>query len=129
MDKAEFAFEVMFVGFFVVLFTLLLLYILISVFGRILSRSGNESKSVTPPRQIALPTSGDALSPRVTAAVTAAVYAYLHEAEIKSSGIKLTIRKNTGGHTSGWAAAGRKSQLEKQWELELLRRKRLHEKV
>lgn len=127
VDKAEFAFQVVFIGFFVVMFTLYLLYAFLSVLGRFFYRPGKDAgRAVLQAGKDGVDLIDGAVLPvPVAAAISAAVYLYLQGSEENVTGFRITsIRKSDSSNKSSWAAAGRKARLESRSELEELRRKR-----
>ncbi|MEW5785330.1 MAG: OadG family transporter subunit [Bacillota bacterium] len=128
MEKAEFAIQVVFIGFLVVLITLFLLYVLLSIFGYFFHHPKKDAgRAVLPARQGEVDLCDAAAPPApLAAAIAAAVYLYLQEKAESVTGYRISsIQRSDRGNKSNWAAAGRKARLESRCELEVLRRKRL----
>lgn len=128
MEKFEVTLQVLLLGFSVVMFTLFVLYLLISLFNRLLSRPGKAAVAGrSGPGQMFAPVAETRLQPGVVAAITAAVYGYISEKSSSPAVIRIAVERPPS--TGRWASAGRKRLLENRLELDRLRRKRVREKI
>lgn len=131
MDKLEYALQILLLGFSVVMFTLFLLYGIISLFNRIFDRPAEKQakQGVHPQRFHEINRTSSDLPPRVAAAVTAAVFHYLQLQGTAPSQAAISVQALQPSPQKCWAAAGRKNLLEKRLEHEQLRRKGRYEKI
>lgn len=134
MDKLDFAIEVLLIGFFVVMFTLFVLYGILIFFNRIFHK-----KSVMPAvagehtggKAVTGTTSKD-FEGRTAAAIVAAVYQYMQEYGTSGTTgpinmvIQSPVNYNRGNN---WQMVGRKNILENRSGLENIRRKKQRENI
>jgi len=134
MDKLDFAIEVLLIGFFVVMFTLFVLYGILIIFSRVFHK-----KSGKPPAAGDL-TGGKAVTEtinkdyegRTTAVIVAAVYQYMHEyGTLSTTGpISMAIQPSANyNRGNNWQIVGRKNILENRNDLENIRRKKQRENI
>lgn len=118
MDDLLFAVQVMILGFSTVLMTLLALYLLFLLFGRLLgpSREYTRETKVSP----TLKPLGEDVPAEKVAAITAAVYAYLSHTYGKERTFKImhVSRSEKTAGENAWSLEGRKELLNQYEELE-----------
>ena len=132
MEKLEYALQILFLGFSVVLFTLFFLYGVISLFNRIFYHPAKKQSigpTATADHLIERKPASSELTTPVIAAVTAAVFRYLHLQGAVPDRVAISLQTAESGTQSSWAADGRKKFLERSLEHERLRRKGLYEKI
>ncbi len=131
MDEMSFALKVLFLGFSVVMVTLLLLYFILIIFSRLLNRTVKKAEPAAPVcRTKAATVLAAGIPVHVAAVITAAIYSLRHGHPDRP--VRISISPGAAarpGIVKNWAAAGRKTLLESSLEVERLRRKRLNEKV
>jgi hypothetical protein len=132
VEKFEYAFQILLLGFSVVMFTLFLLYGVISLFNRIFYHPVQKQlpgHAADPLHSLEIDPRSSGLSPRVSAAVTAAVFHYLQLQGTAPSRAAIHVQARKPADRDSWAAAGRKILLERRLEHDRLRRKGLYEKI
>ncbi len=135
MDRLIYALQVTLIGFSVVMAILFLLYLVFELFNRIFHRPAKaEGPGPSAPSRDAKPavlSSSAGLSPRIVAAITAAVAGYMQAEGLSPGKITVTLPPRPTGTGSSWVAMGRKRLLEGSLELERLRlrRNRYREKI
>jgi hypothetical protein len=127
VDRLDYALQILLLGFSVVMFTLFLLYGIISLFNRIFYHPAEKQPAGKAgyPYHVEYKPSISELPTRVTAAVTAAVLEYLQLQEAASPKVTVRVQTQETHARRSWAAAGRKILLERRLEHEQLRRKGL----
>lgn len=131
MDNLDFALQVFVLGFTVVIFTLFVLFFVLSLFGKIFYHPPKikESSDLTAGSQPAPEQGIDTLPPKVVAAVTAAVSAYMQSDNQLLMPLTVNVQRRSSAAGSNWTADGRRLLLNSRNELERLRRKSLRERV
>ena len=133
MGQMDFALQVLLLGFSVVVFTLFLLYGVVSLFNRIFYRIKGIQPATDAAEQgkTAVRTApGLAISPQAVAAVTAAVCRYMQTDASHPAKITIYGGGRKTGAAKSWAAAGRKALHKSSLEIERLRRRKgFREKV
>jgi Na+-transporting methylmalonyl-CoA/oxaloacetate decarboxylase gamma subunit len=132
MDKLDFAMQVLVIGFFVVMFTLFVLYGILVLFSSFFHK-----KSAKPPardltdRKSTAEKTDKIFDQRTAAAIIAAVYRYMQENNVVSSAGLLTISAQPSDNFKGnsWRITGRKNILENRNEIVNIRRKKRREKI
>jgi len=134
MDKLGFAIEVLLVGFFVVMFTLFVLYGILVFFNRIFHKKSGKSTAagdLTGGKSVNETINKD-YEGRTAAAIVAAVYKYMQEYGTSSTtgpismAIQPLVNYNRGNN---WQIVGRKNILENRSDLENIRRKKQRENI
>ncbi|MFO8192328.1 MAG: OadG family transporter subunit [Bacillota bacterium] len=132
MDKLEFALQIMVLGFFVVMVTLFLLYVILLLFNRLFSQPAKGGRSQPPEaRQKSPANKEEAVKEPITAAVMAAVYRYM---QIEETGdhkysFRVNVQPSGSGTLMNWKMVGRKILLENRIKLEQSRRNKKNENV
>lgn len=127
MGQFEFAFQVLFIGLFVVMFTLFLLYAILLSFARLLQKKEKPVIENTTVIGTNLATPGIVGSDqRLTAAIIAAVYQYMavNSHSIKPDALKISVQPAGGNCGNNWQIVGRKLLLENKMGLENIRRRK-----
>lgn len=128
MHELSFALQVLFLGFSVVMITLLLLYFFLIIFSRVFNRTDKKSQAAPVFRTKAATVSAADIPAQVVAAITAAVYSLSND-PVRVSILPGVASGRQGITGKNWAAAGRKTLMESSLEVERLRRKRSYEKI
>ncbi len=125
MGDLQFALQVVIVGFGTVLFTLFLLYLIITLLGRVLGRR----EELTQQQELAPKVKPlDTPSPQIIAAITAALNSYLATSYPGQTYQITQIEKISSKETNSWKKQGIKEMLYRREELESLRREKHGEK-
>ena len=127
MDQFEFAIQVLFLGFSVVLFTLFLLYGILLLFSRIFRKNEQPLVDKTPiPGTNAVESGIGSTDRRLTVAIIAAVYQYMsiNSKHFKPGAVNISVTPTGGSCSNNWQIVGRKLLLENKLELENIRRKK-----
>lgn len=132
----SFAFQVLILGFCVVMVTLVALYLVLILFNRIFTRKVHEhgekdklssTTSVGFPEHLFVNSSEEK---RITAAIFAAIYEYMKaDRSFIPAGFMVTAATDVKAAENSWRLSGRKDMLESQLKLEELRRKKQHEEI
>lgn len=126
MDNLDFAFQVMVIGFLVVMFTLFLLFAILIIFSRIFNKTDKYPLSTEPPgNEGNINTTEKVMDPRIIATITAAIYEYMYSCNnyFNPGGMNISIQ-----HTrNNWKYISRKELLVKSTELAETRRKKQRE--
>lgn len=131
MDKLDFALEVLFVGFFVVMFTLFTLYGILILFNRLFYKKPIQKPAVSLATDNIVADNGDDSQKRRTAAIVAAVYQYMQEHSLLSSNSSYNIAVQPSAYHGGlnWQIVSRKNSLESRNKLETIRRNKQRENI
>jgi Na+-transporting methylmalonyl-CoA/oxaloacetate decarboxylase gamma subunit len=127
MDQFEFAIQVLFLGFSVVIFTLFLLFGILLLFSRIFHTNEKPVIDTTPVIRT------DAVKPGISSpdrllnvAIIAAVYQYMsaNSSYYKPGAVKISVQPTGESCGNNWHIIGRKLLLENKLELETIRRRK-----
>ncbi len=132
MDKLDFAIEVLLVGFFVVMFTLFVLYGILILFNHLFHRKSSKAASGgLTGGKLASGTINKDVEGRTTAAIVAAVSQYMQEYSTFSTtgSISIAIQPSVNYRGNNWQMVGRKNTLESRSDLETIRRKKQRENI
>lgn len=127
MDQFEFAIQVLFLGFSVVLFTLFLLYGILLLFSRIFRKDEQPLVDKTPiPKTSAVESGIGSTDRRLTVAIIAAVYQYMsaNSKHFKPGAVNISVQSIGESCSNNWQIVGRKLLLENKLELENIRRRK-----
>jgi len=135
MNDINFAFQVMVLGFTVVIVTLVGLYFLLLIFAKIFHERGGP-KTTLPAKGSPVAGKTEPAKPgeenQKTAAIFAAVYRYLQLNNEIKEGSRISIAVHPAGAGSaagGWHIIGRKALMENRMELEKIRRMKQRENI
>jgi Na+-transporting methylmalonyl-CoA/oxaloacetate decarboxylase gamma subunit len=130
VENMEFAWQVLLLGFFVVLVTLFLLYFVLIIFSKLLYRPVREVNpaAASGRRTAKAHDTVSEIPPRVVAAITAAVYSYT-QGHTAVPGRIIIASATRPGLQKTWAAAGRKALIESGMALQHRRRNKSYEKI
>ncbi len=131
MEKFDFALQVLVIGFSVVMVALVALYLLLLLFEKIFYkeiRKPAEAIPVAANQSAALKPDEDR---RLTAAITAAVYAYMQTNNIlpPSGRISIAVQQPGPPAANNWQVTGRRVLLQNSMDLETIRRKKQRENI
>jgi len=132
MDKLDFALQVLFVGFFVVMFTLFILYGILVLFNRLFHKKTVQKPAVDfTVEKMATESVNEEQKQRTAAAIVAAVYQYMQEHSVLSSKGSYNIAIKPSAYHDGisWQTVGRKNILESRNKLETIRRNKQRENI
>jgi Na+-transporting methylmalonyl-CoA/oxaloacetate decarboxylase gamma subunit len=127
MDQFEFAIQVLFLGFSVVIFTLFLLFGILLLFSRIFQTNEKPVIDTAPIIRT------DAVKPGISSpdrllnvAIIAAVYQYMsaNSSYYKPGPVKISVQPTGESCGNNWHIIGRKLLLENKLELENIRRRK-----
>jgi Na+-transporting methylmalonyl-CoA/oxaloacetate decarboxylase gamma subunit len=127
MGQYEFAFQVLVLGFSVVLFALFLLYGILLFFSRIFQKKEQPVVDKTPVAvKGALNHGSGGPDRRLTVAITAAVYQYMsaNDKYYKPGMVNISVQPTGKTYGNNWQTIGRKLLLENKLELENIRRRK-----
>ncbi len=127
MNNLDFAFQVMVIGFLVVMFTLFLLFAILIIFSRIFKKTEKYPLSAEPIGDDGnINTAENVIDPRIIAAITASIYEYMHNCNnyFNPGGVNISIQH---ARNNNWKYLGRKRLLETSNELAEIRRKKQRE--
>ena len=127
------AFQVLVIGFSVVMFTLIVLYGILVLFGYLFYQKDQGVAVDTVSARPDLRVGGEEVGPdkRLTAAIIAAVYTYIKQHKLMSTAgqISIAFQPSESIGKSTWKSVGRKALLDNRVELENLRRKKRRENI
>jgi Na+-transporting methylmalonyl-CoA/oxaloacetate decarboxylase gamma subunit len=131
MEKFDFAIQVLVIGFSVVMVALIALYLLLLLFAKIFHKECGKPAEAIPAaanRAVALKPGEDR---RLTAAITAAVYAYMQTNNLlpPSGRISITLQQPGQSAVNNWHVSGRRVLLQNKLNLENIRRKKQRENI
>ncbi len=125
MGQFEFAFQVLFIGIFVVMFTLFLLYAILLVFAHLFQKKEKPFIEKTPANEASFvkPEVGGP-DQRLTVAIIAAVYQYMgvNSYSFKPAVVNISVQPSSGNCDNKWQVIGRKLLLENKMGLDNIRR-------
>ncbi len=127
MDQFEFAFQVLLLGFSVVLFTLFLLFGVLLLFSRIFYKKERPDFDKTPLIRTGEVKPGIGSPDRLlNVAIIAAVYQYMSATNtyFKPGSVSISVQPSGESCSNNWQIIGRKLLLENKLELENIRRRK-----